>query len=230
MKYSESSLICRVYTESLGLKSYLVKGARRPKSRQKANLLQPMSLLALEVYDSKKKSLHTIKEMRPMLLYQALPFDTLKGSVGLFLMEVLGKSVLEGERNPELFDFIRRALIFLDETDLPIANFHLFFLLKISRYLGIEPMNNWSETNPFFGMAEGHFDVEEKEIPYSVSRNTSKRIAQLCDAKSYDEVVLLNIRQAERENTLRAMLRYFEYHLESFKNIQSVRVLKEVMS
>jgi len=230
MKYSETSLICKIYTEQLGLKTYLVKGARRPKSRQAANMLQSMNVLDMVVYDRKSKSMQTIKEMRPAILYQEIPFDTVKGSVGLFMMEILSKSIREEEENLALFDFIYRVLGFLDETDLPIANLPIFFMVKLTQYLGIEPFNNFDETQQFFNIESGQFATEPVTFPIQVDEEASRLIAALHTAMTFDEVLALDIKRLARENVLQTLMHYYEFHIDSFKKIKSLRVLREVLS
>jgi len=230
MKYSETSLIVKIYTEQLGLKTYLVKGARRPKSRQAANMLQSMNLLDMVVYNRNSKSMQTIKEMRPAILFNQIPFDTVKGSVGLFMMEMLSKSIREEEENLALFDFIYRALSFLDVTDLPIANFPIFYLLKLSQYLGIEPFNNYDSQCTYFNIESGQFDAALVTFPMTVDEESSRLIAALHKAMTFEEVVGLEISRSARENVLQVLLRYYEFHIDSFKNIKSLRVLREVLS
>ena len=41
IKYSETSVIAKIYTEKLGMQSYMVKGVRAAKSKSKAAMLQP---------------------------------------------------------------------------------------------------------------------------------------------------------------------------------------------
>ena len=55
-------------------------------------------------------------------------------------------------------------------------------------------------------------------------------IAALHKAMTFEEVVALEINRSARENVLQVLLRYYEFHIDSFKNIQSLRVLKEVLS
>ena len=230
MKYSETSLICKIYTEQLGLKTYLVKGARRPKSRQKANMLQAMNLLALVVYNRESKSMQTIKEMRPEVLYQEIPFNTVKGSVGMFMMEMLSKSIREEEENPVLFDFVFRALNYLDTTDLPVANFPVFYMLKLSQYLGIEPFNNFEEGFPYFNIESGQFEAALATFPMTIDAECSAIIASLHRAMTFEEVVAIEMSRTTRDQVMQVLLRYYEFHIESFKQLQSLRVLKEVLS
>ncbi len=43
-KYSEKSIIAKIYTEKFGLQSYIINGVRSAKSKNKAVYLQPLSL------------------------------------------------------------------------------------------------------------------------------------------------------------------------------------------
>ena len=49
IKYSETSIIATIYTEVFGRQSYIIKGIRNKKSKIKANILQPLFLLNMEV-------------------------------------------------------------------------------------------------------------------------------------------------------------------------------------
>lgn len=44
-KYSESSVIVKIFTEESGLQTYVLKGVRNKKSKNKVNLLQALNLV-----------------------------------------------------------------------------------------------------------------------------------------------------------------------------------------
>src|SRR5690349_2690466 len=92
VKYSETSVISKIYTEKLGLQSYIVKGVRSAKSKSKAALLQPLTLLEMEVSHRENKQLQFIKEYTRAHNYQSIPFHVLKSTIALFLLEVISKS------------------------------------------------------------------------------------------------------------------------------------------
>ena len=106
IKYSETSIITKIYTEKFGLQSYIVRGARKPKARLKASLFQPLSLLELEVYYKQKSTLQNIKEARSAHIFTSIPFDVRKSSIVLFLSDVLTKAIKEEETNRELFHYL----------------------------------------------------------------------------------------------------------------------------
>src|ERR1700750_1569339 len=103
IKYSETSVIAKIYTERFGLVSYIVKGVRSAKSKSKASLLQPLTLLEMEVSPRETKQFQFIKEFRRAYNYRAIPFDIMRSSVALFLLEVISKSIREHEENTEMF-------------------------------------------------------------------------------------------------------------------------------
>ena len=50
IKYGETSIVVHIYTEELGRQSYIVNSVRTPKKKNLLALLQPLTLLDLEVY------------------------------------------------------------------------------------------------------------------------------------------------------------------------------------
>jgi DNA repair protein RecO (recombination protein O) len=164
IKYSETSVVAKIYTEKLGLVSYIIKGVRTAKSKSKAAMLQPLTLLEMEVSHRENKQLQYVKEFRRAYVYHSIPFDTLKSTLALFLLEVISKSIREQEQNNEMFDFIYESLCALDNSEKLNPDFHLLFLVQFTRYLGFVPHGNFSAENPFFEMTEGVFISRESEF------------------------------------------------------------------
>ena len=63
--YGETSLIAKVLTRELGLRSYIVKGVRTQAARTKQGLFQPMTELDMVVYNNTKTDLNYTKELSP---------------------------------------------------------------------------------------------------------------------------------------------------------------------
>ncbi|MFA4853518.1 MAG: recombination protein O N-terminal domain-containing protein, partial [Bacteroidales bacterium] len=57
IKYSDSSLIVKIYTENFGLQSYILRSARNRKSKMKVGIFQPLALLNFVVSHNKKRGL-----------------------------------------------------------------------------------------------------------------------------------------------------------------------------
>jgi len=96
------------------LRTYIISGVRKTKSRISAGLLQIMTLLDLVVYNRKDRELQRIKEIKPDCLYCSIPFETPKRAVGTFMTELIRKTIREAEPNPDLFIFLYNNFIYLD--------------------------------------------------------------------------------------------------------------------
>ncbi len=228
MKYSETSIIADIYTEERGMRSYIINGVRSRKARIKASSLQVMSLVDMVAYDRHEKGLNRVRELRPALVFQSLPFNVRKSAVGLFMAEMARKTIREPEENKRLFDFLYRTFRFLDETTGPIANLHLFFLLELSSFLGFVPAEEWSEKTPLFDLQEGIFVSEPPPHPHYLEKGESLLLHQLLE-KTMEACNELPMQRQQRRLLLLHLIDYYRLHIENLPEIHSHEVLQEVL-
>ena len=225
-KYSETSVIAKIYTEKLGLVTYMVKGVRSSKSTSKAALLQPLTLLEMEVSHRENKQLQYIKEFRRDYVYRSIPFDTLKSTVAIFLLELISKAIREHEQNSEMFEFMYESLCVLDQSKTLNPDFHLLFLVHFTRHLGFVPHGNFSPQNQYFEMTEGVFIPQQSEINV-MNRTESKLLYDLMLANPFADNPL-NITRTERKQMMTNLVRYYQLHLENF-SLRSPDILEEIL-
>src|SRR6478609_1623235 len=135
-KYGDTSIIVTVFTELFGLQTYIVNSVRSKSARGKIALFQPLTLLDLVVYYKENASIKRIKEFKCLHQYQTLSSDIRKSSLAMFINEMLNKAVKDESHAREIFEFLLNALILLDHQETALENFHLIFLIKLSRFLG----------------------------------------------------------------------------------------------
>jgi DNA repair protein RecO (recombination protein O) len=162
VKYSESSVIVRIFTEKLGVVSYMVKGVRSSRSAARAALLRPLSLLELDVTHRENRGLQNIKEYKRAYTYTSLPFDTVKSSIALFILEVVSKSMREHDVHEETFEFVYECFCHIDGMTVMNNDLHLQFLVQYAGYLGFAPHGEYSEETPYFNMREGSFTEDSR--------------------------------------------------------------------
>ncbi|MGE5424753.1 MAG: DNA repair protein RecO [Syntrophothermus sp.] len=227
LKYSESSIIAKVYTELFGLQSYMVKGIRNPRARMKTGLFQPFTILELSVYHKEKSGLQNLKEAHHAFPYQTIPFDIRKSSIMLFMDEVIYKSVKEEEPNKALYHFIEDACIRLDGMKEGYNHFHLHFLLRLTEFLGFIPQDNFSRETPIFDMQEGLFASTVPLHADYLLQDDSLLLHQLLTV-SPDDWRLLPISAHQRDVLLSKLLAYYRVHIPGFA-VQSHAVLHDVL-
>tara|TARA_B110000908_G_C10243561_1_gene447488 strand:- start:1421 stop:2128 length:708 start_codon:yes stop_codon:yes gene_type:complete len=221
-KFRETSLIVKAYTVSHGLLSFIINGVRTAKNTNKAVLFQPLNFLDLIVYYKENKGLLNLKEYKFNFLYQDIPFNIIKSSIAIFILEILEHTLSEEEENEELYDFIKNTLIKLDLGNNHIANFHLEFLIDFMFFKGIQPQGKYSEKTPYFNIREGEFTNEVNSFGY-----LSGDIASNFSALLYKEK--LNLTKRSRKQLLETLIQYYSTHIDNFRKINSLDVLESVL-
>jgi DNA repair protein RecO (recombination protein O) len=228
-KYGDSSLILETYTEAKGIRKYIVSGVRQARSRTPASLVQPMNLVDIIAYEREGKDLNRLKEVRLAHIYTKIPFDVYRGTVGLFMLEVTRNSIKEAEENHALFDFLFEAFRLLDTTDGPITHFHLHFLLELTAHLGLLPSGTYSAATPLFDLKEGSFTGGHPGHTEYLDEDQAELMFKLLHAR-HDELGSIISTRQQRAQLLVEMVRYYHYHIEGMREINSLKVLREVMS
>ena len=227
LKYSDSSLIVKCFTETEGLKTYLIKGIlKAKKGGLKIAYFQPLTQLLIVANHSNKGSLNSIKEVQISNPYKTIYKDIVKQSVVMFLSEVLSHSIKEEEENIALFEYLETSFSWLDLHD-KIANFHLLFLLNFSRFLGFYP--DLSDKDKLgFDLLEGNFTdlTSHKNI---ISGNHFYQFKKLLGI-NFDGIEKVSFSKQERQTVLKIIIRYFELHLDGFKHPKSLQILEAVFS
>lgn len=220
IRYQETSIIVKIYTEELGLQSYIVNSVRSKSSKtNKIALFQPLTLLDLVVYYNEKKSINRIAEQKCNYPFSSIPFNIVKSTLAMFISELLNKVLSrEEEANPTLFFFVFEEIKKLDQSRESLANFHLLFLLKFLSHLGIQPLSANSMYESIFTSYQGNstaiiLSEKENEFINHVLRN--------------DEPITIS--HSERKNILQFTLNFYYSQFENFGVIKSKDILAEVL-
>ncbi|MFI3292345.1 MAG: DNA repair protein RecO [Rikenellaceae bacterium] len=227
LKYGDSSLVVHLLTDVCGRQSYMVQGVNSRRGRgSKMALFQPLFALEFEGSSSPRGEMHRFKEVQSGVLLSRTPYDVRRSTMALFIAEVLYRLVKESEPNPELFDYAWGSLIALDTIDEGVANFHLWFLANLSRLLGFYPNGEWSK-GAWIDIVEGSYTITKPSHTIILSPDEAELMRDFteCDVRHLGEIGLNRVQRVE---FLGALLRYYSYHLDAIKSVQSIDILKEV--
>ena len=240
LKYSETSVIVKIYTELFGIQSYLVKGIRSPRPKIKPGLFQSVTLLDLVVYHKERQSIQSVKEVRLAHPYKTIPFDIRKSSVAMFINELAYKAIREEEPNPDLFAFLWRTCLQLDGTEESVSSFHILFAMKLWHYIGIFPQNNYSDKCRTFNLREGQFQPSRPEHEHFLDAERSSIFHNLlvaCRDQPADVVEMSPSGTGENSPSassrawmLETILLYYRLHLPGFRGVQSHHILHDVLA
>lgn len=227
LKYGDTSLIVRCFTLEEGLKSYLLKGIlSSKKGKLKSAYFQPLTQLKIEANHNNKGRLNSIKEVHITNPYQHIHTNIYKQTIVLFLSEILSNSIQEEEENSLLFSYLENAFTWLDTHD-KISNFHLLFLLNLTKYLGFYPdiANMGFE---YFNLLDGKFT--NNSLGLELLSGDKLVLLKTLLGTSFDSIDSIQFNKNERQVVLQVIIRYFELHLDGFKKPKSLGVLETVFS
>ena len=225
-KYSETSIIAKIFTRKYGLLSFMVHGVRKKKSKFSASMFQALQVLDIEIQYKTKSNLHSIRDLSLSEGIQSIHSKIVKSSIAFFLAEVVSKTVREEEANEELFNFLHNSVVFLEKAeDDIISNFHMVFLISLSKYLGFYP--NYSKKlyfNIFTGGFENNYNSQ-----YCFDEKETDLFGKLLKL-NYSSCQQISINQEQRRSLISGILRFYSIHLPEMGEIKSLEVLEVVFS
>lgn len=227
LKYGENSVIAHIYTKDYGRQSFIFKGVKSRKTKQKLNILQPLFLLDIPINYRDKKDLYTGNGATLSHSFHSIPFSYTKNAIAFFLAEFLSKTLQAQESDKQLFDFIETSILQLDTDTAPCSNFHLHFLIKFMKYIGIQPANNRTQETPFLSVAQGEYLSEEQPDSFDFADST---IFATLETGTWAENSSVNLCREQRNKLLENLLKYYTYHISELKQMKSLSVLNELFS
>jgi DNA repair protein RecO (recombination protein O) len=227
-KYAETSLIAQIITLDFGVKSYIVNGVRGKKSKLKATVFQPMALVEMIVSNNEKTGLQRISEITIQYPYSEIPYNIIKSSIVLFLNELVYKAIKEQHPDENMFEYLKNSLQILDLKYDNCANFHIFFMIHLSRYLGFFPEGNYSESTPLFDLLEGRFVSRIPSHVNYLDATSAKLFSGFIDS-SYTTIQHLIIDKQQRKQLVQALIKYYQLHISSFGEMKSYDILEQVI-
>ena len=227
LKYGDSSMVVYLLTDVGGRRSYMVQGVRSRSGRgSKLALFQPVFPVEFEGLESPRQEMHRFREVRAGFALQSLPFDVRKSTMALFMAEVLYRLIREVEANEPLFDFLCEAVLKLDAMREGIANYHLWFLVRLSAYLGFYPGNEYIE-NGCFDIRGGLFTPSMPAHRIGMNEACARLLGTLMECEA-DALAEIPLSRARRTEFMEAMLSFFGYHFDSIHSVRSISILREV--
>lgn len=213
IKYKESSIIAKIYTETFGMQSYIVNSIRSKNAKTKIALFQPLTLLDLVVYHNKMKEINRISEIKCSLNFHTIPYNIRKMSIALFLTELLNYTLREEGENELLFSFVHESIALFDSMTDDYENFHLQYMMQLSKYLGIKPDSGKNMLKEV-----GHVKAYD---PLFI-----EQLDFLLKSKYHQH---LKLSKSTRDDMLKIIIDYYRFHYDGIKEFKSIKVLKEVL-
>lgn len=227
-RIGEDKAVVWLYTEKRGAMSFLAKMPKQRRAGMHTSLLRVLNVLDV-TYDFRPKSkLQKFCDIRVAVPYSSLPYDPIKGALALFLGEVLYYGLRNEDRNEPLFRYLCYGLAWLDNCKRGVANFHLVFLMRLTRFLGFWPNTEDWFPGAYYDMLQCRFT---KMQPLSGASLVPEEAALLpvMLRMNFNSMHLFRFNRVQRQQFIDAVMRFYRIHLPEFPEPKSAQVLREVL-
>lgn len=227
VKYGDNRLIVDLLMRDGGRVTVAVKAGSGAKSRQRRQLFQPLSILCMEYRFAPHQQIATVSEVEIAEVYGSLPFDGIKMSIAFFLAEFLMSTTRDQHTDTNLYDFVERSLLWLDASERGVSNFHLMFMMHLTRFLGFMPdESSWHE-GALFDMREGRFCMSVPLHRDFLNADEASKMLTLL-RMSVQNIHLFHMTRAERNRVTDLILQFYHIHQPAFHDLKSLAVLREL--
>lgn len=224
IKYGDKKSILKVFTKQHGLLTFYAVAGKAPSSKIKTASLLPLTQIELSFTFKQNRDVQQLIESNIIYVYEGISRDYNKLAIAQFLNEILIKSIKEQHPNEELYFFVTGVYKLLNELKSGFSNIHIDFIIELSKFLGFEPHNNFSETNCYFDTREGRFSSMGMSYPLGFSKEQSKLFSKVLSGGAISSP----INKHERNEALECLLALYKMHVAGFNDLKSFEVLKEL--
>lgn len=227
LKYGESQVIADLLTEEVGRLSFICKVPKTSKAKVKKQFLQPLTILEIEFDYRQNSKMQHFKDMRVVYPYSSIPFDAVKLSISLFIAEFVCYATRDEQNNVPLYKYVETSLQWLDGLERSYANFHLVFMMRLTRFIGFFPNLDDEAEGSFFDMRNACFSaVPPLHADFLYPEEASK--IRILMRMRYETMHLFAMSRQERNRCVELILGFYRLHLPNFPELKSWDVLKEL--
>lgn len=227
-KHTDTTSIVDLYTKEYGRRTYVVSVPKSKKTKIRYHLLQPLALVSIVSSVRSKSALPRINEITVFYPYMNIPYDPYKSSIAFFLAEFLYRVLKEETRSYVLFDYLLYSFQWLDRAEGKIANYHVVFLMRFSRFIGLYPNVNEYKEGSYFDMVTATFRKAKPTSHGDFLNPLESRILLHVAKLNYETMHRLALNRESRNRCIEVIENYYRIHLPTFPPFKTLSVLKEL--
>lgn len=225
IKYNDKHSILSVYSLEMGRLSFLVSAGNGREANRRRALFMPLSIFECVASIKPGKDLHLMREPKVLYPMHGLHSHPMKSAIALFIADLLNAVLRESQSDEATFAFLVDAITRLESINDGIANYHLCFLYKLGRYIGIEPDVSTYSQGSVFDMVDGRFRMSPPIHRKYLDANSAKVVAVLSRI-TFDNMRFYKFNRNQRNELLDKILEYYTIHYSALTQMQSLEVLR----
>lgn len=227
VKYGDNRMIVDLFTRECGRMSFAVTVSRSSRGGVRRQMLSPLSLIEAECDISRRARLQKLRAVRLAVPLPSIQAEPRKLSIGMFVAEFLCHALRGEQQGGRLFDYISDCLQWLDGREEGFANFHLVFLMRLSRFLGFFPNLDGYTPGCCFDLRSGCF-CASVPLHRDVLLPQEAALIRLMMRMNFSTMHLFRMSRTERNRMVEVIIQYYRIHIPDFPELRSLAVLREL--
>lgn len=225
IKYNEKHSILSVYSLEMGRLSFLISAGNGREANRRRAMFMPLSIFECVASINPGRDLHTMRDPRVLVPLHGLHTHPVKGSIAIFIAEMLNGVLRESQGDDATFTFLIDAITRFDVIDNGVANYHLCFLYRLGRFIGIEPDVSTYVEGAVFDMQDGRFRMTPP-LHHKYLGADESRVLTMLSRMKFDNMRYYRFNRNQRNYVLDKILEYYSIHYSSLSQMQSLDVLR----
>jgi len=208
-KFSDTSLICNLYSKDYGKFSIIAKGARSLKNPHGA-ILQPINYIDLVYYFKQKRNIQLLKEASIKKKYFKISENYQKMIYALTIIDIINFSSYNNSPCHIIFRLIIKSLDYINITNNKnLDYYYIFFIIQLLIYLGYHPIleNCYNCNNKI------HSAVFESKLGQLLCAKCSKKTSEINNET-------IQLMQIISKTHIKEISNYFIYSEKTLLNIK----------
>lgn len=223
VRHNDRQSLLSLWTAELGRITVAVPATGGRQAVRLRALTMPLSLISAEVDVRPGRDIHSYREMRPLTVLSGISADPAKTLTALFLADFLETTLRSAPADRAMSEFLFEKIVEFDSlSDRAVPNYHLYLLLRLTRFFGIEP--DWNEPGAVFDLAEGRFRRSAPLHSQFIEGDEALTLRKLARA-SARSLRVFRLGREGRRRTLDLLLQYYTIHHRPVVGLPSLAVL-----
>lgn len=224
--YNDKASIVYLYTQNYGFLPVMVRKSSSSKNNHAAFII-PMGIIQTEIKLNNTRDIQYISKINSEYYLLSLRESYDKMNIALFVSEFLYQILKYPHTDKNLYSFLKEWILKLDTTPIELcSNVHLFALIKLLTFLGIEPENNFSPKHLYFDLKQACF-TDQLLSDYIEQQNISE-LWSFFLSSDYKNVLLKKISRNNKNSFIKSIMNYCTLHLDIKLNFTTLEVLQAI--
>ena len=233
--FSETSLICRLFTKDKGKITIMAKGARRNKSPL-SSILEPGNLIQINCIIKENRDIQLLKEA--CFIFNTINIrDNIKKIITLLaVIEVLDKTTQPFNDSPILFRLINKVINKLSITNTKPIILYSFYLLQLTIQYGFKPdIRYCSKCRK--KLKKGNYSKTNGELYCSLCSSNAFIVLDSDELKLIQLLMITHINELDKLNSYHKnffqisvfLEEFMMNHIDGMNNVRSINFLHNIL-